>query len=73
MLEYLEKNVINNFWIVINCFTAIFCNLYLYVRQRDVKSQNKMDFREIFRSMCLRLDKMLQADILWVVLIIDKQ
>ena len=28
----------------INCFTGIFNNLYLYVRQRGVKLQNKMDF-----------------------------
>ena len=41
---------------VINCFTGIFRILYLYVRQRGVKLQNKMDFREIFRSMCLTLD-----------------
>ena len=41
---------------VINCFTGIFSNLYLCVRQRGVKLQNKMDFREIFRSMCLTLD-----------------
>ena len=41
---------------VISCFTGIFRILYLYVRQRGVKLQNKMDFREIFRSMCLTLD-----------------
>ena len=39
-----------------NCFSGIFSNLYLYVRQRGVKLQNKMDFREIFRSICLSLD-----------------
>ena len=33
-----------------------FCILYVYVRQRVVKSQNKMDFREIPRSMCLTQD-----------------
>ena len=33
-----------------------FSNLYLYVRQRGVKSQNKMDFREISRNMCLIQD-----------------
>ena len=27
------------------CFTGIFCNLYIYVKQRGVKSQNKMDFQ----------------------------
>ena len=49
----LRKECIKLFLAVINCFTGIFSNLYLYVRQRDVKLQNKMDFREIFRSMCL--------------------
>ena len=37
-------------------FYWMFSNLYLYVRQRGVKLQNKMDYQEIFRSMCLTLD-----------------
>ena len=47
----LRKECYKYFLAVINCFTGIFCYLYLYVRQRGVKSQNKMDFREISKSM----------------------
>ena len=52
----LRKESNKQFLAVINCFTGILSNLYLYVRQRGVKLQYKMDFREIFRSMCLTLD-----------------
>ena len=55
-IAILRKECNKYFLAVINCFTGIFSNLYLYVRQRGVKLQNKMDFREIFRSMCLALD-----------------
>ena len=34
----------------------MFSNLLLYVRHKGVKLQNKMDFQEIFRRMCLTLD-----------------
>ena len=52
----LRKGCNKLFLAVITCFTGSFSNLYLYVRQRGVKLQNKMDFRGIFRSMCLTLD-----------------
>ena len=41
---------------VIISFTGFFSNLNLFVGHRGLKLQNKMDFREIFRSMCLMLD-----------------
>ena len=49
----LRKECYKIFLAVINCFTGIFCYLHLYVRQRGVKLQSKMDFREISKSMCL--------------------
>ena len=55
-IRILRKECYEQFLAVINCFTGIFSNLYVYVRQRGVKSQNKMDFREIPRSMCLTQD-----------------
>ena len=41
---------------VIVCFTSIINVFYLFVGYRDLKSQNKMDFRETFRTVCLLLD-----------------
>ena len=41
------------FLAVIIYFTGIYSNLNLYVEHRGLKSQNKIDFRHIFRSMCL--------------------
>ena len=52
----LRKDCNKKFLAVINCYTGMFSNLCLYVRQRGVKLQNKMDFQETFRSMCLTLD-----------------
>ena len=48
----LRKESYEQFLAVINCFSAIFCYLYLYIRQRGVKSQNKMDF-ERFPEVCV--------------------
>ena len=42
-----------------SCNKLFYCHfkkLYLCVRQRGVNLQNKMDLREIFRIMCLKLD-----------------
>ena len=56
LIGILRKECFKKFLAVINCFTGIFCNLYLFVRQRGVKLQNKMDFPEIPGSMCLTQD-----------------
>lgn len=44
------------FLVVIICLTSIFSVFYLFIGHRGLKSQNKTNFRETFRSMCLILD-----------------
>ena len=69
------------FYCITNCLTGIFSFLYPCGGQRGLKSQNKMDFRVIFRwifgrfsEVCVFYETTLQqANVLWVVLNIMKQ
>ena len=51
---------------VIFQFTSVFSDLCLFVGSRDIESQNKMDIRDLFRSICLTT--MLQTNTFWFVL-----